>query len=101
MKIEEHNFVIRNPKAPVVEVDTEAMAVYIRFSNKKVARTIPRESNAMIIAVDLDSAGEVIGIEAVGIKEFGITKLVEVVKKASGRNVDFMKSRFIPAGMAA
>ncbi|MEO7724325.1 MAG: hypothetical protein ABIU29_06510 [Chthoniobacterales bacterium] len=61
---------------PVVEVDTEATAAYVRFSRAKVARTMSFGGKDTLAMVDLDQRGHVIGIEFVGRKDFSIHELL-------------------------
>ena len=69
-------FVIRTTRTPVVEVDTEATAAYVRFSRAKVARTMPFGGRHTLAMVDLDQKGHVIGIEFIGQKDFSIRELL-------------------------
>ncbi len=68
---------IESKTPPVVEIDTEAGAAYVRFSHEKVARTIPIDTDGIFLAMDLDEKGSVIGIEVVGAKEFSVTELLK------------------------
>ena len=68
---------IHSRKPPVVELDSEAHAACIRFSKKKVAKTELLTTEGCIVTVNLDSAGEVIGIELVGVDEFGVEPLLK------------------------
>ncbi|MFZ4779579.1 MAG: hypothetical protein ACOYM3_29815 [Terrimicrobiaceae bacterium] len=101
MKTEIQQFYVHSSTPPTIEVDTEAAAVYVRFKNAKVARTVPRPSGSMILAIDLDSKNEVIGIEAVGLKEFGIRIIQNLIQKAEVKAplLDFRKVRYVPAAM--
>ncbi|MDQ6913140.1 MAG: DUF2283 domain-containing protein [Verrucomicrobiota bacterium] len=62
---------------PVVEIDTEATAAYVRLRAGKVAQTKRFESGERLIMLDLDSEGQVIGIEVVGQQEFSIRELLK------------------------
>ena len=96
-----HSFMIRSSRPPIVEVDGQACAFYVRFkSGVKVARTIARRVTGMHLAVDVDDRGEVIGVEVVGCRELVIRS---VLQKADVRapNVDFSKARIVQSEMAA
>ena len=84
----QHTFHIKSKTAPVVELDPEAMAAYVRFKDTKVAKTLDQPAENMHIAIDLDSANEVVGIEAVGFTEFSLSFLLKQVN-IPRRNVDF------------
>jgi uncharacterized protein YuzE len=98
MKTERQHFIIKGAPATTVEVDTQVNAVYVRFKKTSVARTVAQPCAMMHVAVDLDSRGEVIGIEAVGIKEFSLSF---VLQKASVKapDLDFSRTRYIPADL--
>ena len=93
---EHHRLIVHNVSPPTIEVDSEALAVYIRFKKAKVAKTIDRQARRMVLTVDLDSKGEVIGIEAVGIDHFGIDTLEKLVRQAHVQpdRLDLEKSKF-------
>lgn len=69
-------FVVRTTRSPIVEVDTEATAAYVRFSRAKVARTMPFGAKHSLAMIDLDQKGHVIGIEFIGQKDFSIRELL-------------------------
>lgn len=59
-------------QAPVIEFDPACAAWYVRFSRKKVARTKTASPArpGPIATIDFDEAGEVVGIELLGVAEF-------------------------------
>ena len=73
------SFVIPITEPPVVEIDTEATAAYIRLRDAKVARTEPYESDKGLVMLDFDANNNVIGIEVVGQQEFSIRELIKQV----------------------
>ena len=77
MKTEQHVITLKSKAAAVVELDSAAMAAYVRFSRRKVARTQVLDSRKSTVTVDFDAGGEVIGIELVGVKEFTLSRLLE------------------------
>ena len=95
---EEYMLHVTSNNPPVLEVDTEAQAVYIRFNKNKVAKTIERRANSMHLAIDLDSRGNVIGIEAVGLTEFRL-KTILAKAKVETPDLDFARTQYIPTGM--
>ncbi|HXP60099.1 MAG TPA: DUF2283 domain-containing protein [Dongiaceae bacterium] len=100
MKTERQTFIVRTSQPPVVEIDPEAGAVYVRFKRGRIARTVARPARSMHLAVDLDSQGEVIGIEAVGIDEFRLTQLLRMAD-VQAPHVDLAEARFRPAPVPA
>lgn len=67
---------VRCSAPPTVEIDTEASAAYVRFKQAKVVRTEPVRADGVTITIDFDEHGHVIGVELVGVKEFGICQLL-------------------------
>ena len=57
---------VKSTRPPVVEFDGETGAVYVRFRRAKVARTLDRSTRALTLTVDVDTHGEVIGVEVLG-----------------------------------
>lgn len=78
MKPKRHVITLNRNTPPAVELDSAAMAAYIRFSRRKVARTEVLDSRKSTVTVDYDSAGDVIGIELIGVKEVTLARLLEV-----------------------
>jgi uncharacterized protein YuzE len=72
-------FVVASSRPPVVEIDTEATAVYVRFGRGKVARTEPFGATDSLVMVDYDRQDRILGIELIGQKEYGITHLLRNV----------------------
>jgi hypothetical protein len=52
---------VHSARPPIVEIDSESGGVYVRFSDKAVAKAIERQSDGPIITVDVDRQGEVVG----------------------------------------
>ena len=85
---------VKSARAPTVEIDTQAQAVYVCFKKAPVAKTVTRPCETMNIAIDLDANGEVIRVEAIGMTEFTIQA---ILKKAAvtAPNADFAGARYI------
>jgi uncharacterized protein YuzE len=78
-KSDHKDFVIPITEPPVVEIDTEATAAYIRLRDGKVARTQPYDSKKGLVTLDFDASGNVLGIEVVGQQEFSIRELIKQI----------------------
>jgi uncharacterized protein YuzE len=78
-----HRIEVRSKTPPVVELDSNAHAAYIRFSKAKVAKTEIIACDREVITADLAKDGSLIGIELVGVNEFTISSLM----KATGVHV--------------
>ena len=70
------HLIVASSRPPVVEIDTEATATYVRFGRGKVACTKPFGNVDSLVMVDYDRQGRVLGIEFIQPKELGITYLL-------------------------
>lgn len=93
MKPIRHTLLVRSEKPPVVEFDPLCGAVYVRFSKKAVFKTLERDADAMIVTVDVDKSGGVVGIEAIGFDEFSMSGILQKARVRAD-HVDFGKARF-------
>ena len=59
-------FVIRITQQPIVGIDIDATAVYIRLRDTKVVATKPYGSEKGLVMLDFDADENVVGIEVVG-----------------------------------
>lgn len=75
----QNEFVIPITEPPVVEIDTEATAAYIRLRVGKVVRSEPFGSESGFVMLDFDAEGNVLGIEVVAQQEFSIRELIKLV----------------------
>lgn len=92
--------IVNSSTPPTVEIDPSCHSVYLRFKSSKIHKTVSdNRPNHAVIAVDLDSKGEVVGVEMLGIREFSIAAIRRVLP-ANFRNIDFDRARFMPAPMA-
>jgi uncharacterized protein YuzE len=71
------NIFMPDKAMPVVEIDIEASAAYIRFSSRPIIRTIVIRDDEIVATVDVDGQGEAVGVEVVGTTEFTLDKLLE------------------------
>ena len=84
--------------SPVVELDSEAHAAYVRVSRNKVVRTELVDDRSCIVTIDRDRRGDAVGIEFVGVDQFGIRALlrkgkITLPKKAIDR------ASYVPADL--
>ena len=91
-------FVIPITQPPIVEIDTEATAAYIRLRDSKVARTEPYKSEKSLVMLDFDADDNVIGIEVVGQQEFSIRELIKQVPVEASDAV-LNQTRYIAADL--
>jgi uncharacterized protein YuzE len=91
MKTEQHRFIVKSSTPPTVEVDSQARAVYVRFNRAAVAKTVSQKAEHSHIAIDLDSKGAVVGIEAVGISTFTLRAILKMAS-VKAPNMDFSRT---------
>ena len=95
-----HGFVIPITEPPIVEIDTEATAAYIRIRETKVARTEPFGSAHGLVMLDFDAEGKVVGIEVVGQQEFSIRELIKLVPVQTTETI-LDRTRYVTAKLQA
>ncbi len=95
-----HGFVIPITEPPIVEIDTEATAAYIRLREAKVARTEPFGSASGFVMLDFDAEGNVVGIEVVGQQEFSIRELIKLVPVQTTESI-LDRTRYVTAKLQA
>ncbi len=87
---------ISTKRPPVVELDSSAHAAYVRFSKKRVAATKIVSEDKHIVTIDLDTKGEVVGVELVGVEEFSITGLLKLAGIAIPKSL-LAETSYVPA----
>jgi len=93
-------FVIPITELPIVEIDTEATAAYIRLRESKVARTEPFGSAHGLVMLDFDAEGNVVGIEVVGQQEFSIRELLKLIPVQTTEAI-LDRTRYVTAKLQA
>ena len=64
-------------RPPVVELDSESHAAYVRLSKTKVAKTLVVEDKGITVTVDVDKNGNAVGIELIGVRDFTVQSLIK------------------------
>lgn len=90
---------VNSRKAPTVELDSEAPAAYVRFSDRKVFRTLVVPGGGELITVDLAADDSVIGVEVIGLTEFTITKILKKTPISAPPEL-LSRARYLPARRA-
>ena len=93
-------FVIPISEPPVVEIDTEATAAYIRLRDTAVAHTETWESQKGLVTLDFDAEGNVVGIEVVGQQEFSIRELIKQAPVEASETI-LNQTRYVAADLQA
>lgn len=87
---------VRSSNPPVIEFDHESHAWYIRFKRAKVAKTVHRDRPNVVLSIDLDSAGDVVGVELLGVREFSIN-LLKRIARIDAPHINFDRAKFVAA----
>jgi len=98
-KNELKGFVIPITQPPVVEIDTEATAAYIRLRDTKVVTTKPFGSEKGLVMLDFDAGQNVVGIEVIGQQEFSIRELIKQIPVEASDAV-LNQTRYVAADLA-
>ena len=96
MKTERHGFIVKSSTPPSIEVDSSVRAVYVRFKKTAVAKTIKQHADHCHIAIDLDSSGDVVGIEAIGVTQFSLHALLKMASVKAPQGMDFSRAEYAP-----
>jgi len=88
----------KNP--PVVELDSNAHAAYVRFSNKRVSETKVVTEDKYTVTIDMDADGEVIGVELVGVEEFQVGRLLKMAGVTAPKQM-LDRASYVPAKLQA
>ena len=99
MRRELHVIQVRSQRAPSVEIDTQASAVYVRFKKTAVAKTVQQATDLMHLAIDFDAKGDVVGIEAVGMDTFNIESIMKQARVEAPKSL-VARTRYVPADLA-
>ena len=95
------NIIKVNTKSPpVVELDSDAHAAYVRFSHKRVKETKVVTEDKYTITIDMDADGEVIGVELVGVEEFQVGCLLKMAGITAPKPM-LARASYVPAKLQA
>ena len=90
---------VRGDLPQAVEIDPSCHSAYIRFKKAKIERTVNRVDEGKVVAVDLDSSGNVVGIELIGVRQFSISAIRRFLPPQF-RQLNFERANFMPATQA-
>jgi uncharacterized protein YuzE len=60
--------------------DEAADACYVTFSRQKIVKTVEVLKGWPMILMDVDKQGRVVGVELLGVKQFGIDYFIEALR---------------------
>ena len=98
MNVRHKNIInVKSDKPPVVELDSASHAAYVRFSEAKVKKTHTIDVDHCFVTMDTDENGEVIGVELLGVIEFGVQALMKKAR-IGGLSPELLQhTRYVPA----
>jgi uncharacterized protein YuzE len=79
-----------------IEIDDSSHSVYIRFKTAKIHKTLSDHRDSRILAIDVDSRGDIIGIELVGIQNFSIPQIRRRLPERF-KKIDFDQAQWMSA----
>ncbi len=91
----QNRIIVKSSTPPVVEFDGATRAWYVRFSKRKIARTSSEDKPGVVVAIDFDDRGEVVGVELIGVREFTIGMLQKFANVQAPK-IDFALTRYAP-----
>lgn len=90
--------VVKTTNPPVIELDGQAHAAYVKFSDERGVETKVVAADDCVITMDLNEAGEVIGVELLGVKEFSLEAIADKMPIRVGRE-RMRAARLVPVGV--
>ena len=69
------------PSAISYSYDSGGDVIYFAFADQEAVRTVELVSGWPILLADVNDAGQIVGIECVGIKQFGVDALVRLLQE--------------------
>jgi uncharacterized protein YuzE len=98
MSVRHKNIInVKSERPPVVELDSASHAAYIRFSDAKVNKTHTVDVDHCLVTMDTDDNGDVVGVELLGVVEFGVQALMTKAG-ISGLSPELIqRTRYVPA----
>ena len=93
MKTETNIIQVTSKSRPEITIDPLTKAVYIKFSNKDVSKTIDDSANGVIVNIDVDGNGDVVGVELIGVKNFTLMGTQKMLSQRINRIPDLMSAR--------
>jgi uncharacterized protein YuzE len=74
-------FLVQSKSTPVITIDNEAIATYVKFGDGKIVQTSETHCDlGGVITVDLDRHTHVVGVEAIGGREISLQNLLQKTK---------------------
>jgi len=73
--------IFANPEPIDYSYDSGGDVIYLAFADQKAATTVELVSGWPILLVDVNNAGQIVGIECAGIKQFGVDAFVHLLQE--------------------
>ena len=82
------NFANANANPEDFSYDPKGDVLYITFSREKAVRTVELLADWPMLLVDVNDQNQIIGIEFVGVKQFGFDAFVRLLKERLAQQAD-------------
>jgi uncharacterized protein YuzE len=73
--------IFANPTPLDYSYDSEGDTLYITFAQQKAARTLEVLNEWPMVLADVNDAGQIIGVEYIGVKQFGIEVFMRLLRE--------------------
>jgi uncharacterized protein YuzE len=73
--------IFANPTPLDYSYDSQGDALYITFAQQKAARTFEVLDDWPMVLADVNNAGQIIGVEYIGVKQFGIEVFMRLLRE--------------------
>ena len=87
-------------RPPTVEIDTATGVAYIRFKQNETQVVHQRQVDRIgypKVTLDYDKGGKLVGVEILGVVDFGVTRLLEVAQIKMPK-ADLTRARYVGSG---
>ncbi len=73
--------IFANPNPISYSYDSDGDVIYVAFADQEAVRTVELVTDWPILLADVNESGQIVGIECVGIKQFGVDALVRLLQE--------------------
>src|SRR3977135_4362051 len=73
--------IFANPSPISYSYDSGGDVIYLAIADQAAVRTVERVSGWPILLADVNDAGQIVGIECIGIKQFGVDEFVRLLQE--------------------
>ena len=100
MRSRNQSILVPSRRPPTVEIDTTTGVAYVRFKREETAVVRSHQVDRIgypRVTIDYDKEGSLIGVELLGVVEFGVITLLQMAHVRMP-NADLSRARYVGAG---